>query len=127
NPNTINPDNGCGSLTYPGPDSSPLSSIRLENYRDGLDDYAYIIILDEIIRQYEGKSSLSKSQKAWLEQAKSAARIPLDVVQEIDSYTYDPMDVYAYRETLAQLIETSGMADINPWGSGLGIVRKVGR
>ena len=125
NPNSYNKYNGDGSLTCVGPDSSPLATIRLENFRDGLEDYAYIIILDEIIRQYEGKSLLSKSQKAWLKQAKSAARIPWNVVKEVYSYTYDPMVVYAYRNKLAQLIETSGMTDINPWENGMGIVRKL--
>ena len=123
NPNSFSKYNGDGSLVYPGPDSTPLSSIRLENFRDGLDDYAYIIILDEIIRQYEAKPELDTTEEAWLEAATSAVRIPWDIVKERYSFTYDPTDVYAYRETLAQLIEKSGMTTINPWASGMGVVR----
>jgi len=125
NPNSYGSYNGDGSLTCVGPDSSPLSTIRLENYRDGLEDYAYVIMLDEIIRRYEVEPKLSKSKKAWLKQAKLAAKIPWNIVREVYSFTYDPMAVYAYRNTLAQLIETSGMTDIDPWKNGMGVVRKV--
>jgi hypothetical protein len=31
--------NGEGQLVYPGPDGVPYSSVRLENFRDGMEDY----------------------------------------------------------------------------------------
>lgn len=31
--------NGDGSWMFPGPEGAPLSSIRLENLRDGMEDY----------------------------------------------------------------------------------------
>jgi hypothetical protein len=127
NPNSFSKYNGDGSWTCVGPESTPLATIRLENYRDGLEDYAYIIILDEIIRQYETKSDLSKSEKAWLKQAKSVAKIPWDIVRETYSFTYDPKALYAYRKKVAQLIETSKMTDINPWKKGMGVVRTINR
>lgn len=37
--------NGDGSLFYPGPDGSILRSMRLENLRDGLEDYEYLALL----------------------------------------------------------------------------------
>jgi hypothetical protein len=33
--------NGDGQLLYPGPDRKPLSSVRFENLRDGIEDYEY--------------------------------------------------------------------------------------
>ena len=33
---------GDGSWTCVGPDGTPLPTIRLENFRDGLEDYAYV-------------------------------------------------------------------------------------
>ncbi len=35
--------NGDGQLLYPGPNRQPLSSIRLENFRDGCEDYEYLL------------------------------------------------------------------------------------
>ncbi len=37
--------NGDGQLLYPGPDRQPLSSIRLDNFRDGCQDYEYFWLL----------------------------------------------------------------------------------
>lgn len=37
--------NGDGHLVYPGPDGKPISSIRLECIRDGIEDYDYFAIL----------------------------------------------------------------------------------
>ena len=42
---------GDGSLTCAGPDGTPLPTIRLENFRDGLEDYAYAKILEEKLRE----------------------------------------------------------------------------
>lgn len=41
--------NGEGQLIYPGPDGIPFSSIRLENFRDGMEDYEYLFRLRELI------------------------------------------------------------------------------
>ena len=45
--------NGDGYLTYVGPDGIPLPSIRLENFRDGLEDYAYAKILERMLKERE--------------------------------------------------------------------------
>ena len=49
--------NGEGQLVYPGPDGIPYSSVRLENFRDGMDDYEYLYILKELLIKYEGNST----------------------------------------------------------------------
>ena len=43
-PSTYKDANGDGSLFYPGPDG-PLASIRLQNYRDGMEDYNLLVEL----------------------------------------------------------------------------------
>ena len=49
-PYTIVPyTNNDGLLIYPGPDGVPWSSIRLENLRDGADDYDYLCILRDYV------------------------------------------------------------------------------
>jgi len=45
--------NGEGQLVYPGPDGMPYSSVRLENFRDGMDDYEYLFKLKELIAEHE--------------------------------------------------------------------------
>ncbi|MCE5240048.1 DUF4091 domain-containing protein [bacterium] len=39
--------NGDGFLIYPGPDWTPWPSVRLENIRDGIEDYEYLCLLRE--------------------------------------------------------------------------------
>lgn len=41
--------NGEGQLIYPGPDGIPYSSIRLENFREGMEDYEYLYKLKELL------------------------------------------------------------------------------
>jgi hypothetical protein len=49
--------NGEGQLVYPGPDGIPYSSVRLENFRDGMDDYEYLFRLRELLSKYENDTS----------------------------------------------------------------------
>ena len=41
---------GDGSWSCVGPDGTPLPTIRLENFRDGLEDYAYARILEQKLK-----------------------------------------------------------------------------
>ena len=49
--------NGEGQLVYPGPDGATYSSVRLENFRDGMDDYEYLYRLKELLLKYEGNKT----------------------------------------------------------------------
>jgi hypothetical protein len=44
--------NGEGQLVYPGPDGVPYSSIRLENFREGMEDYEYLFRLRELLAKF---------------------------------------------------------------------------
>jgi len=112
---------GDGSWTCVGPDGTPLPTIRLENFRDGLEDYAYFVILEEIVRRREqGRALLTKEQAAWLEGAKSALTIPPSLAKSMTEYSRDPAELRKWRDRLADLIEKSGMPEINPWGPNFG-------
>ena len=52
--------NGEGQLLYPGPDGVPYSSIRLENFRDGMDDYEYLFRLRELLAKFKDNTSDAK-------------------------------------------------------------------
>jgi len=109
---------GDGSMLCSGPGGKPVPTIRLENYRDGLEDFAYVCILQEIIRRYAAKgAALSDAERRWLEEAKAALPVPESLVKTMSEYSRDPHALYAYRNRLAELIDRSGIADANPWGS----------
>jgi hypothetical protein len=46
---------GEGQLVYPGPDGVCIPSLRLEVFRDGMDDYEYLYKLKELIEKCEAE------------------------------------------------------------------------
>ena len=95
--------NGDGNWTYPGPDGTPLGSIRLENFRDGLEDYAYVKLLEQ--RLAAAKQAGRNPQ--WQREAETALAVPAALVGSLTEYTRDPQKVYAWRSRLADLIEAA--------------------
>jgi hypothetical protein len=98
---------GDGSWTCPGPDGTPLPTIRLENFRDGLEDYAYYRILEATVAKVEADAKLHAKSARWLARAKAALAVPDDVVRSMTEYTHDPAAIYRYRQTLADAIEAA--------------------
>ena len=90
---------GDGSWTCAGKDGKPLPTQRLENFRDGLEDYAYAKILEK---------KLEKNPDAeWAKEAKRLLEVPQDVMVDLKNYTLDPAKIYAWRDKMADLIETA--------------------
>ncbi len=82
--NTFSNYSGDGYLTYPGPGIRPLSSIRLENLRDGFEDYEYLHLLNSLGGDMD---NLTK------------------VVSSPGSFTSDPAILYRVRNQMAEEIE----------------------
>ncbi len=59
---TAAPCQGNGQLVYPGPDG-PLSSIRMETIRDGIEDYEYLRLLERKSATLAKKRSTPARQK----------------------------------------------------------------
>ncbi len=113
---------GDGSWTCVGPEGKPLPTMRLENFRDGLEDYAYTVILEEIIREREASAKPpTPAQKEWLANAKAALPVPPSLVKSMTEYSRDPAQLYAWRNRIADLIDSSGAAEANPWGRNFGV------
>ncbi len=113
---------GDGSLYCCGPGGKPVPTIRLENYRDGMEDTAYAKILETIVAKYEAKGdSLTAADRKWLEQARKALAVPTSLVKDMSDYTRDPKAVYGWRDKIADAIDTSGMPNVDPWGSDFGV------
>lgn len=109
---------GDGSLICSGAGGKPVPTIRLENYRDGMEDFAYACILEEIVRQYAAREdALAPREREWLDEARGASAVPDSLIRDLADFSRDPDDLYAYRNRLADLIERSGVADANPWGN----------
>jgi len=107
---------GDGSLFCSGPGGVPVPTIRLENFRDGLEDYAYALILQDIIRKYEARRSLAPDEAAWLAEAKEAVDVPTDLMQSMTEFSRDPAVLYAWRNKIGDLIDRSKVHNANPWG-----------
>jgi len=82
--NTFLNYNGDGYLTYPGIDNHPLSSVRLENLRDGFEDYEYLKLLEKLGGDIKSMSG---------------------VVSGPTEYTSDPKILNQAREEIAGNIE----------------------
>ena len=92
---------GDGAWTCVGPDGTPVPTIRLENFRDGLEDYAYAKLLEEKLAARKGKDD------EWSRKAKELLAVPKYVMETMTKFTGDPAAVYRWRDAMADLIESS--------------------
>ncbi|NLY01731.1 MAG: DUF4091 domain-containing protein, partial [Rhodopirellula sp.] len=84
---------GDGCLTYPTP-AGPVSSIRLENIRDGLEDYDYLALLADAQGQDAAKKFVGR------------------LVKSMTDFTHDPAALAAVRDEIADQIEIAGEARV---------------
>jgi len=109
---------GDGSWTCAGPDGTPLPTIRLENFRDGLEDYAYYRILEATVAKVEASLKRRAEHTKWLLQAKNLLMVPEELVKSRTEFTNDPAEVYRYRDHVAAAIEAAGIEPVYPWEDG---------
>ncbi len=100
---------GDGSWTCVREGGHPVATIRLENFRDGLEDYAYARLLERLVRQVEA-SPQAAAKAAWLAEAKRLLAVPEAVVTSMTQYTSDPAAIYRWRRGLAEAIMRAGVA-----------------
>lgn len=103
NPMTYPEQNGNGCLYYPDPKGeSFVGSIRLEVLRDGMEDFEYLYLLQEKLKEVE--YSFASDKILW-EEIEDTLALPDSVVRDAAYYTSDADKLYAMRERIAQLIE----------------------
>ncbi len=78
---------GDGSWFCCGPDGTPCGTIRMENFRDGLEDLAYA-------QEYERRTG-------------KKCEVPVEVCHAINQFTEDPKVYYAWRDRMAEAIEAA--------------------
>ena len=92
---------GDGAWTCVGPDGTPLPTQRLENFRDGLEDFAYVRILEDRMRSQASNPAAA----TWLVEARAALSVPETLIANMKEYSRDPAAIYVWRDRLADLIE----------------------
>ncbi len=95
-----------GQLIYPGPDGKPWSSIRLENLRDGADDYDYLVIL----RRYVDKLKGAGAYPGIVDRSEEALKVNPTLSTGIAAYTKDPAIVEYERLRVFGLITEARLA-----------------
>lgn len=102
--------NGDGRLFYPQGDANekdaapivadPIPSFRLELMRDGLEDYEYLIMLENLT-----DPSTAKGRTAAAKRYRKLLDIPETIFKDGQTYTKDPQALIQYRDKLAKAIE----------------------
>lgn len=87
-----------------GPDNMPLPTIRLENFRDGVEDLWYVKLLEQKLHEVEN-SKLKVESEEWIRRAKTALAVPNEVARSVASFSTDPDVIYRWRNDIADLIE----------------------
>ncbi len=103
--------NGEGQLLYPGPDGTPYSSIRLENFRDGMEDYEYLFMLRELLDNYKGNmtdAALDKYRQLLNPEEYLLYKYPRKIKVTLENtlrYPDQPERILDTREKIARAIE----------------------
>ncbi|MBQ9431938.1 MAG: DUF4091 domain-containing protein [Kiritimatiellae bacterium] len=105
NPRSWTTYHGDGAWTCVGPDGIPLSTQRLQNFRDGLEDYAYAKVLEARLKKAGNRNP------EWSGKAAAALQVSRNVLQSMTLYTDDPNAVLGWRDVMANLIESAPKAD----------------
>ena len=97
---------GDGYLTYPGAtvgQDEPVSSIRLEQAREGMEDYEYLVLLRDLIAQAPPGPRKAAAEQV-LAQAQQLVTIPNQGGLRSTSLMPDPDLVLAIREKIGEQI-----------------------
>ena len=92
--------NGCGYLIYPGPNGTPLGSLRFELVRDGIEDFEYFYLLRELLAAAGEGAPAELRARAEAELAVSP-----EVLVDHNIFTEDPEVILNARGRVAALIE----------------------
>jgi hypothetical protein len=93
--------NGMGNLIYPAKNGGLYASLRLENVRDGLEDYEYLKLLETMADQLEKTKGTIPEVTA----ARELLTVPDEVAVSVNQYNSDPAALMRYREQIAAMID----------------------
>jgi hypothetical protein len=101
--------NGDGRYLYPpnrNPNDhskkyleGPIPCLRLENIRDGVEDYEYLLLLEEVAGKDEG------GNKRLIKEARQLLSIPESIVVGPTDYNKDPQSIIQYRIKIGKILD----------------------
>jgi hypothetical protein len=106
--------NGDGRFIYPPLKASvpgksgshpviapPVSSIRWEMIREGVEDYEFLYLLRELVEKYRGDLTPQE-----LSDYESLLKVPAAITEDMTTFTTDSTPIYRRRREIAEAIET---------------------
>ncbi|MDD4872810.1 MAG: DUF6067 family protein, partial [Kiritimatiellae bacterium] len=78
----------------------PVSSLRWENLRDGMEDYEYLYLLKKQIERVQGKAS-----EKLISEAQALLTVPENISKDTTHFTFDVRQVMEQRRKIATMIE----------------------
>lgn len=109
--------NGNGLLFYPGEDG-PIASLRLEIFRDGMEDYEYIQLLMRRLEELK-KRGFVKTYQDLFDQSIKVLTVDQSIAESMMSFAKDGDVLKARRDAIANKIEefdrilTAGNPDLH--------------
>lgn len=101
---TFNHANGDGHLIYPGLDGQPISSIRFECIRDGIEDYEMLWLLDDLIGKLRKVNNRVGRYNVLLSECVQLSAVRPRVVRDLTHFTHDPQQLAAERGKVARQV-----------------------
>jgi hypothetical protein len=101
--NTLRGHNGNGLLFYPGK-SGPVASLRAEIFRDGMEDYEYLFLLRNRLREFRRKG-LDKKYPELFRRSIDLLKVGDNIVESTTRYAKDGEALNAQRKRIGQAIE----------------------
>lgn len=101
--NTEWEQNGNGLMYYPGEDG-PIESLRLDIFRDGMEDYEYLYLLDKRLGELRNKG-LDSSSQDLVKNAEEFLNVKNSIAMSMTSFTKDTQIILERREKIAKAIE----------------------
>ena len=95
--------NGNGLLYYPG-ENGPIASLRLEIFRDGMEDYEYLVILKEKLQELK-ENGFADKHRDILRKSNSLLVIDGSLANSMRSFTKDSGILFQRRNDIAEMIE----------------------
>jgi hypothetical protein len=89
--------NGDGQLIYPGPGGQPVSTLRLEAIREGLEDHEHLVLLEQALA-----AAAERLGVAGFDPADVLAGYYDALFASVSDFTHDPVRIAAVRVAVAE-------------------------
>lgn len=103
---------GDGTFIYPGPPigvDQMVATIRVKQIREGVEDYEYMKLLDQLIHECSSKGMDTSNAREALERALNLVTIPSADGRYTTGYVSDPDEILEIRNGIALAIEDLSM------------------